>query len=184
MVSIAGSSRYDRYCCMRDNESCAVRRCSCCSEVKPLTCYGTYRLRGLLARRATCKQCLRDKQMHRYNDVPGTRERMIATTNRRHLKTHYGITPEDVAKMKERQGNRCAICKKEKKLCVDHCHKTGKVRALLCHNCNTAIGMLKESPKLFMMADAYVRWHERGKLRLHCVKRRLFGSRRTRNVSG
>ncbi len=65
------------------------------------------------------------------------------------LKTMYGITLEQYNEMLEKQLHTCAICKepekamrngKVQKLAVDHCHKTGKVRGLLCWICNTTLG--------------------------------------------
>jgi translation initiation factor 2 beta subunit (eIF-2beta)/eIF-5 len=65
------------------------------------------------------------------------------------LKSMYGITLDDYNKMSENQLHTCAICKepetairngKKQKLAVDHCHKTGKVRGLLCWKCNTTLG--------------------------------------------
>lgn len=58
------------------------------------------------------------------------------------LRRKYGITQDDVDRMVRAQGGRCAICRKRKKLHVDHCHRTGKVRGMLCGTCNRAIGML------------------------------------------
>jgi hypothetical protein len=56
------------------------------------------------------------------------------------LKHRYGITLDDVERMREQQESRCAICNEEKKLVVDHDHNTGTVRALLCTVCNFAVG--------------------------------------------
>lgn len=66
------------------------------------------------------------------------------------LKKCYGITLNDYNDMLERQNQCCAICQKHKSnfskaLAVDHCHNTGKVRGLLCTNCNRALGNLKDS---------------------------------------
>ncbi len=70
--------------------------------------------------------------------------------------------------MIEDQNNKCAICgleetrkfkKRETKLCIDHNHKTGEVRALLCHGCNTAIGKFKENIELMERAIAYLKKH-------------------------
>jgi hypothetical protein len=60
------------------------------------------------------------------------------TRHRRHiLKRRYGITPEDFEEMAKAQKYRCRICgRREVRLCVDHNHKTGRVRALLCDSCN------------------------------------------------
>jgi len=57
------------------------------------------------------------------------------------LKKKYGITPEQRDEMFKLQNNKCYICgKKTDKLVIDHDHKTGKVRKLLCHGCNTMLG--------------------------------------------
>ena len=76
------------------------------------------------------------------------------------LKRTYGISGEDYDKMFEQQNGRCAICETHYPvLCVDHCHKTGKVRKLLCRNCNTGIGQLKDNPNLLIKAAAYINKH-------------------------
>jgi hypothetical protein len=63
-----------------------------------------------------------------------------------HLKWAYGLTLADFDAMLTEQEGRCAICKKEKRLVVDHCHETGAVRKLLCHHCNIAIGICEANP--------------------------------------
>lgn len=55
-----------------------------------------------------------------------------------------------------KQGGRCAVCGEEKKLHVDHCHDTGKVRGMLCFACNTGIGKLKDDPDLLLAAHRYL----------------------------
>lgn len=59
----------------------------------------------------------------------------------------FGITADEYHAMNEKQDGVCAICKKlgRRRLGVDHCHATGKVRGLLCHSCNIALGLLKDS---------------------------------------
>ena len=72
---------------------------------------------------------------------------------------HYGITLEEKREMIAEQKGLCAICARElvKKLThVDHCHKTGVIRGILCNNCNTGIGMLKDDPKLLRAAIEYL----------------------------
>lgn len=61
------------------------------------------------------------------------------------LKSWYGIDLTEYNRMFEQQGGCCAICNKhqtqfKRRLAVDHNHTTGKVRALLCHICNRALG--------------------------------------------
>lgn len=75
-----------------------------------------------------------------------------------YLKQRYGITADDYAAMLTRQGAVCAICRRpgKRRLAVDHCHATGRVRGLLCDNCNQAIGKLKDSPELLARSIAYL----------------------------
>ena len=72
------------------------------------------------------------------------------------LKYKFGITLEDFDRMVESQNGLCAICGGENvqirgrvvALAVDHNHKTGKVRGLLCNGCNTSLGRFKDIPML------------------------------------
>ncbi len=57
----------------------------------------------------------------------------------------YGLALGDFIKFAVAQNARCAICGQQKKLCVDHSHATGKVRGLLCRQCNSAIGLFGDS---------------------------------------
>ena len=78
----------------------------------------------------------------------------------------FGITlPQYETKLREQSGL-CAICNKhytefkEQALCIDHNHTTGKTRALLCRNCNLAVGNLLDSPTIAASAAAYLLRHE------------------------
>ena len=67
---------------------------------------------------------------------------------KRYLKREYGITPERYDELFACQGGKGAICGAQsprKKLAVDHCHETGKVRGLLCGSCNTGLGKLGDN---------------------------------------
>jgi hypothetical protein len=69
----------------------------------------------------------------------------------------YGLSLQDYRAMLERQGNICGICKTPgKPLCVDHCHATGKVRGLLCRDCNLGLGNYKDNPVFTRAATAYL----------------------------
>ena len=75
----------------------------------------------------------------------------------------YGISFVEYNKKLEEQGGVCAICGNPpggKALAVDHNHTTGKVRALLCTKCNTALGLLNEEPILFERALEYLEYYE------------------------
>jgi hypothetical protein len=84
---------------------------------------------------------------------------------------NYGMTKDEYQSLLQHQNERCAICKKpaeecplprvrstEKRcgLCVDHCHATGKVRALLCHPCNTMLGASRDDSNVLHEAARYL----------------------------
>ncbi|MHC2284433.1 endonuclease VII domain-containing protein [Bradyrhizobium barranii] len=80
------------------------------------------------------------------------------------LMRKYGITVEKRAEMLAAQGFRCALCPSDDpgpkgQWHVDHCHDTGKVRALLCMQCNVGIGNLQHSPALLRAAADYIEKH-------------------------
>ena len=79
--------------------------------------------------------------------------------SRKHnLKHRYGITEEDYNQMAEKQKHCCQICnnKPVKPLYVNHCHSTNKIRGLLCHKCNVALGHMNDDPKQLLKAVEYI----------------------------
>ena len=91
----------------------------------------------------------------KWNEANPERKR---ETNRKRLLRRFDLTPEQFLSMEKAQGGVCAIClkpPKKKRLCVDHCHATGKVRGLLCHGCNASLGMLREDPDTIQRLLAY-----------------------------
>ncbi len=84
----------------------------------------------------------------------------------RYLLRNYNVTLEWYEKEYKKQDGLCAICHKEgflmnpkvhkTRLVVDHCHKTGGVRGLLCHNCNRALGLFKDEIKTILSAATYL----------------------------
>jgi len=85
---------------------------------------------------------------------------------REHRKRRYGLSEEAFMAIYHAQGGKCDMCGVSKEaysirgLCVDHDHKTGKVRGLLCTGCNTGIGSLKEDIELLLKAVEYLRKHK------------------------
>lgn len=80
----------------------------------------------------------------------------------KNLKYRFGITLEQYTSMLEKQNNCCDICKRHKSkfkrsLAVDHCHKTGKIRGLLCSKCNGNIGKVYESIELLQNMIDYLK---------------------------
>ena len=86
------------------------------------------------------------------------KEKEVTTWKEISLLQKYDMTLDHWNMLYKRQKGRCAICKAipERGLCVDHNHKTGHNRGLLCHNCNAGIGFLQDSPKILKSALAYL----------------------------
>lgn len=148
-----------------------MKTCTKCGVSQEATRFNT-REKGHL--RATCKTCDNTYKRERYASSPEHhRERSRAyaktsrgkdTTKNRHLKRMYDITLEEYRSMVEVQNNCCAICgyhttKEYGGLVVDHNHETGKVRGLLCKNCNTGIGLLQEETIVLTNAIKYLIKH-------------------------
>ena len=75
------------------------------------------------------------------------------------LKRNYGLAAGEYERLAKEQGGRCAICSLERKLFVDHDHETGRVRGLLCHHCNAALGHLSEAPEVVAALADYLVVH-------------------------
>lgn len=106
-----------------------------------------------------CKQCRNASHRKRYKE---NREAILARNTARKLMKKYGLTVEQWNAMYEAQDGRCAICKRvpKRKLNVDHCHDSGRVRGLLCGDCNRALGLFRESAEVISTAALYVARNE------------------------
>lgn len=105
----------------------------------------------------------REKRKNRYKSGDGMK------ISRKH---NYGITHDQYLALVKKQKNRCALCgqrehhinpytKRRQTLAVDHDHKTNQVRALLCGDCNRALGLLRESIEVIKKAARYLQKHKR-----------------------
>lgn len=106
------------------------------------------------------------ESVKKWQAKPGVKERLAPGKRKFNLMNKYGITLEDYDTMLVSQKGACAICGGTnwdgRRLSVDHIHATGKVRGLLCGDCNCSIGLLREDPELMERMAAYVRKHEQG----------------------
>lgn len=80
------------------------------------------------------------------------------------LRKKFGIGLVEYQQMAERQQNKCALCGREertrqRRLAIDHCHETNKIRGLLCHHCNTGLGNFMDSIALLKLAVTYLELH-------------------------
>ena len=95
----------------------------------------------------------------RYKRTQGWFERRVIVEVNGRLKRKYGIDLLDYNNLLEKQNGLCAICNcppKDKSLVVDHCHIRGTVRGLLCHQCNSALGLFKDSIATLQKAVEYL----------------------------
>lgn len=126
---------------MSESTEEGFKECRICKKVKPLSEF--YFRKDNNSYRSECKSCL------------------IAKTR---LKT-TGWSSEEYENQWCRQEGKCAICgctlnsSRYTKASGDHDHKTGKLRGILCNNCNTAIGLMKENPYRLECAIRYLEEH-------------------------
>ena len=106
-----------------------------------------------------CKECT-VKRTTEYN------KKNSKSVRSQYLKRNYGLTFEEFETMLSDQDNCCAVCGgketygRHKRFTVDHNHNTGKVRGLLCHRCNTAIGLVNEEIHTHKSMIEYLESHE------------------------
>lgn len=143
-------------------------QCQLSKELADFSPYERNRNRGL---RLRCKDCnnLNDRNKRKANPE-AVREKDRAKywrdpeiNRKERLKREFGLTLEGYANMLAGQKGVCAICKtppaSNRRLAVDHCHTTGRIRQLLCTKCNTALGFFKESAEIVQAAADYLRRH-------------------------
>lgn len=138
------------------------RQCNTCEQWFPSTAEHFHRLKNRL--QGKCKDCANEY-------CKGWRRANIERDayNKRRVKyAKYGLTPESYDAMVSKQGGVCAICMEPEQrvnngtlqeLTIDHCHKTGEVRGLLCRKCNVALGGFGDSEEGLLAAIAYLRKH-------------------------
>lgn len=129
------------------------QRCKTCKKLKPWDDFykhkayksGHYR---------ECKTCA-DKRGAK-NAIKNPDMRLSANIKK------FGITVLDYKKIYAEQHGNCAICGKsqsnqKQRMCIDHSHKTGKVRGLLCTHCNKGLGMFEDSIDVLLSAVSYLK---------------------------
>lgn len=111
-----------------------------------------------------CKPCSRamtkESWLKRMAD-PEARQAYLDKERNRHLKRKFGISSKAYDALLASQGGGCAICGTTQcasgaKLAVDHCHITGKIRGILCRDCNTSLGKFNDDRERLLKAVAYL----------------------------
>lgn len=172
---------------MEDNIYTVVEptlQCSNCKEIKPVTAYTIDNrpkaIRNRYGRNYRCKAChvvdrkMPERLLKRRDDVknfvvrlkiskPGEYEYRQRKSS---LKKLYGLSVEQYDTMLIAQNGVCAGCGSDKPFgnckhfCVDHDHKTGLVRGLLCHKCNRGLGLAKDDIIVLSEMIKYLNYHK------------------------
>lgn len=125
--------------------------CAKCKKTKRLEDF-PYNRKNKSGRHSYCKPC--------YNQyMKEAAERLYGGHKNFLLNLRYGISEKDVERLMEKQKGLCAICEVQPAQHVDHCHKTKKVRGLLCFNCNGALGRFEDDVKVLERAMQYLVAH-------------------------
>jgi hypothetical protein len=113
-----------------------------------------------------CKQCY-DQSPKRLEARRVQSKRHKIRIAKYYLKHKYNISIEEYDRKLYEQNKQCAICgrnntghKNQKMMLVDHCHKTGRVRGLLCSKCNRGLGQFDDNPELMLLAVEYLRRYQ------------------------
>ena len=150
------------------------KKCANCKNVKPIGSFSRCGLRF----QPYCTDCSNGYSKERNRKFKETGKNIeinrfdyIERRRWAKLKSKYGLSKDDYYKILSKQNGVCAICKQAEKerdgqrqqlleLSVDHDHKTGKVRGLLCRQCNIGIGRLQERVEILQNAIEYLLHHK------------------------
>jgi hypothetical protein len=172
---------------MSEQKEVVIKICPKCGRDSATTSFEKHSGYKKKSRTRLCDDCFREKsreRMARYFEDPEVNERAREYYRKRKasnpesikntafkcsLKLKYGLTVEAYNSMVVAQENKCSICKrtpdeaksKNKRLSIDHCHKTGLVRALLCQACNSSVGLLGDDPSRVLAVYEYLKKHGR-----------------------
>ena len=134
-----------------------TKKCPKCSLVLPRTDFYVVKTKTKKGWRysSDCKSCQSSSVKQWKIDNPDKHQ---TNSKKGILKHRYNITLEEWQALLDKQNGLCAICSMDisDKPYVDHSHETGKVRGMLCNNCNRGIGMLQDSPESLQKASNYL----------------------------
>ena len=135
-----------------------VKKCSDCKLEKSLNNFAKATGRHSHGKHNICKPCVTIRTKNWAKENP---EKNSIRARKCSLKKKYNMSLEEYDELLKSQNRICKICKgsknrNDKFLCVDHDHATGKIRGLLCHDCNLLIGIAKENKSILENAIEYL----------------------------
>jgi hypothetical protein len=147
------------------------KRCPACNAVKAVSLFYRKRTRTargwawdshcIECRRSACAEYAASSKEQRNARLRAWRRKNPSAAargdRRARLKRAYGLSEDDVQRMREAQGGRCAICERAtSRLFIDHCHTRGHVRGLLCQTCNTFLGWYERKADTIIRFQRYI----------------------------
>jgi len=139
-----------------------VTPCTKCGENDPSQFYYTM-VKGERKKRKVCKKCevkVKVNFINIDNPIALKKSDWAESHPDHYLRNRYNMSGDDYQLLADSQGNICKICgtspEENKRLYVDHCHETGKIRGLLCDKCNRGIGFFRDNPAFLRKAAEYL----------------------------
>jgi hypothetical protein len=132
-----------------------MKTCSRCNVEQPLGDFHIDKRSG--KPRSYCKGCQRQLNAEwRERNKEKVLEKNKEYQLKHKLKNRYNLSEEEYQEAVVIADGKCAICRKDEKLFIDHCHETEKFRGLLCTRCNTGLGMFWDDIDNLQRAAGYL----------------------------
>jgi hypothetical protein len=136
--------------------------CSYCCQIKLLDEFHNDK-KDKTGKSSYCKECMKQKNLLWLNK---NKQKYLIYQQDNKFKTRYGISLIDYNNLLKKQNGVCAICNQKemstnckgkiRNLSIDHCHKTNKVRGLLCARCNQGLGLFQDNNIILKKATEYL----------------------------
>lgn len=139
------------------------RRCKVCGKRKNLDCFEEEAWDAKNKNNQEMRTCLKCRSLRERVSLPAPVDISILEKNGKYIEKTYGISLKEYERLYILQNGLCAICHNPETrnlnafLVVDHDHNTGKVRGLLCGNCNSGLGFFKDSQENLNSAKQYLK---------------------------